>query len=441
MSVFLPSDDTAAPKTVEEIVEQRTGQKVESDFPVDRTGFREFSPEFGAPVGGDEVSRNQFVRDLTSAAVSEGWDPIFGSGLSAEQFMGERLSYSSAGAQPIARKASATPGNLIILYSDGTQLEVNDGPRGAGGGMGGRSYSGAGGFEGAAAQFGMGGDGSPGSRAARDAATLLARQYGFDASFFGEIENLLFEGISEESLTLALRQTAAYKKRFAANATRVAKGLPALSESEYIRMESLYRQELRAAGLPAEFYDDMNDFKTYIENDISYNEFVGRVGLARRASQMANPEVKRQLKDLYNVGDSDLVAYFLNPQKTSTMLQRQFNVAQTAGALSKAGFGTNLAEELTSSVLGGRPETVLDYGELETAAQTAATARPLSMQVLGGEGGAVAEQDLLRGVVAQDVQSQRKIQREQQRRLAEYQGGGSLVESQQGVLGLRSATR
>jgi len=276
---------------------------------------------------------------------------------------------------------------------------------------------------------------------ARDAARLLAEQYGLGGEFFNQIEGLLYEDISESSLLLALRSTDAYKKRFAANTSRVAKGLPALSESEYIRMESLYRQELRSAGLPAEFYDDMNDFKTYIENDISYNEFVGRVGLARRASQMANPEVKRQLKDLYNVGDSDLVAYFLNPEKTSTMLQRQFNVAQTAGALSKAGFGTNLAEELTSSVLGGRPETVLDYGELEEAAQTAASARPLSMQVLGGEGGAVAEQDLLRGVVAQDVQSQRKIQREQQRRLAEYQGGGSLVESQQGVLGLRSATR
>lgn len=280
-----------------------------------------------------------------------------------------------------------------------------------------------------------------GMMAARDAARLLAEQYGLGGDFFSQIENLLYEDISEASLILALRSTDAYKKRFAANATRVAKGLPALSESEYLRMESLYRQELRAAGLPPEFYDSLDDFKTYIENDLSYNEFVGRVGLAKRASQMASPEVKRQLKDLYQVGEADLVGYFLNPQKATTVLQRQFNVAQTAGALSRAGFGTTMAEELTTAVVGGRPETTLDYGELTAAAQTAAAARPLAMEVLGGEGGAVTEQDLLRGIVAEDVQGQRRLQKEQQRRLAEYQAGGTLAESQQGVIGLRSAAR
>jgi len=277
--------------------------------------------------------------------------------------------------------------------------------------------------------------------AARDRARLLAEQFGLGGDFFNQIEQLLYEDISEASLILALRSTDAYKKRFAANAARVAKGLPALSEAAYLNTENLYRQELRAAGLPPEFYDSQDDFRIYIENDLGYNEFVSRVGLARRASQMANPEVKMQLKNLYGVGDNELVAYFLNPQKTTTMLQRQFNVAQTAGALSRAGFGTGMAEDLTTAVVGGRPETTLDYKELQQSAETAAAFRPISEQVLGGERGAVTESDLLTGIVAEDVQSQRRLQREQQRRLAEYQGGGGLMESQQGVLGLRSATR
>jgi len=278
-------------------------------------------------------------------------------------------------------------------------------------------------------------------RSARDSANLLAQQYGLGGDFFKQIEQFLYEDISEASLIIALRSTDAYKKRFAANASRVAKGLPALSEAEYLRMENLYRQELRAAGLPPEFYDSQDDFRTYLENDLGYNEFVARVGLSKRASQMANPEVKMQLKNLFNVGDNELVAYFLNPQKTTTMLQRQFNVAQTAGALSRAGFGTGMAEDLTTSVVGGRPETTLDYKELEQATETAAAFRPISQQVLGGEMGAVSESDLLTGIVADDVSSQRRIQREQQRRLAEYQGGGGLMESQQGVIGLRSASR
>ena len=319
--------------------------------------------------------------------------------------------------------------------------EGDVGGDGGGGGIGGAGGTGSGiGASGAGAGAGAGGM-SPGMRSARDSALLLAQQYGLGGEFFNQLESFLFEDMSEASLIVALRSTDAYKKRFAANATRVSKGLPALSEGEYIRMEQLYRQELRAAGLPSTFYDDLNDFKTYIENDISYNEFVGRVGLARRASQMANPEVKKQLKDLYGVAESDLVGYFLNPDKTRSMIERQFNVAQTAAALGRAGFGTTMAGELTTAITGGRPETIIDYGQLEAAAQTAGVARPLSQEVLGGEGGAVTEQDLLRGVIAEDVQSQRRIQREQQKRLAEYQAGGALMESQQGVLGLRSAAR
>ena len=326
--------------------------------------------------------------------------------------------------------------------SEGMGGDTGEGDVGGDGGDGGVGGTGGtgGGIGASGAGAGAGGM-SPGMRSARDSALLLANQFGLGGEFFNQLEGLLFEDMSEASLILALRSTDAYKKRFAANATRVAKGLPALSEAEYIRAEQLYRQELRAAGLPSEFYDDMNDFKKYIENDLSYNEFVGRVGLSRRASQMANPEVKMQLKNLYGVTDADLIAYFLNPEKTISILQRQFNVAQTAGALSRAGFGTTMAEELTSTAVGGSPETVLNYNELEAAAQTAAVARPLSMEVLGGEGGAVTEQELLRGIVAEDVQAQRKLQREQQKRLAEYQAGGSLLEAQQGVLGLRSAAR
>ena len=428
--------ETAKPvKTLQEAIGATSGATGEG---LDVAGFATFSPLTGAPTG-DAATRNQYIRDLMEAGKAEGWNIVGESSYPTTQ---ERstlsFAYAASGAaMPIlTRPAKDRPGFVEVVYSDGSTGTMSDTYAG-GGGFGGGGFGGGGGIVGST----MSNAGSPAMRAARDSARLLAEQYGLGGDFFSQIEQFLYEDISEASLIMALRNTNAYKKRFAANATRVAKGLPALSESEYLRMESLYRQELRAAGLPPEFYDSLDDFKTYIENDLSYNEFVGRVGLAKRASQMASPEVKRQLKDLYGVGDSDLVGYFLNPQKATTVLQRQFNVAQTAGALSTAGFGTTMAEELTTAVVGGRPETTLDYGELTAATQTAAAARPLAMEVLGGEGGAVTEQDLLRGIVAEDVQGQRRLQREQQRRLAEYQAGGALAESQQGVIGLRSAAR
>jgi hypothetical protein len=83
----------------------------------------------------------------------------------------------------------------------------------------------------------------------------------------------------------------------------------------------------------------------------------------------------------------------------------------------------------------------LDYKELTQAAQSAGVLRPLSQEVLGGEGGSVSEQQLLRGVVAGDVTAQVQLEREQRRRLAEFQAGGGYAEGQQGVTGLRRAAR
>lgn len=278
-------------------------------------------------------------------------------------------------------------------------------------------------------------------RGARDFARLLASEYGFGDDFFATIESLIIEDLSEASIMLALRGSDAYKKRFSANATRVSKGLPALSEAEYLNMEKLYRDTLREAGLPSQLFDNQDDFTNYIANDISYNEFQGRVSLAQRASQAADPAIKAQLKERYNIDESGLVAYFLNPEKTKPFLQRQYNVAQTAAALQQAGFGTAQAEELTGSVLGGATDTTLDYKELTQAAQSAGVLRPLSQEVLGGEGGSVSEQQLLRGVVAGDVTAQVQLEREQRRRLAEFQAGGGYAEGQQGVTGLRRAAR
>jgi hypothetical protein len=278
-------------------------------------------------------------------------------------------------------------------------------------------------------------------RTARDSARALAAEFGLGDDFFSQIEGFLFEGISKDSLTLALRGTDAYKKRFSANAKRVAKGLPALSEGEYLQSERLYRQTLQEAGLPKEFYDNQDDFNIYLENDINYNEFVSRVNLAQRASQSANPEIKAQLKNLYNIDETQLVGYFLNPERAKPLLQKQLNVAQTAAALQQSGFGTAQAEDLTIAMTGGSPQSLLDYGKVTQGIESAFQMQSLAQQTLGGEAGAVSEQDLLRGIAAEDVSSAAAIQREQRRRLAEYQTGGGFAEGQQGVTGLRRAAR
>ncbi len=48
--------------------------------------------------------------------------------------------------------------------------------------------------------------------------------------------------------------TEPYKRRFAANAARIGKGLRALSEAEYLTLEDGYQNIMRNYGLPANYY-------------------------------------------------------------------------------------------------------------------------------------------------------------------------------------------
>jgi hypothetical protein len=78
-------------------------------------------------------------------------------------------------------------------------------------------------------------------------------RYGLGSLVEG-IKGLVQENVSPSEFTIRLRQTDAYKKRFAANAQRVAKGLAAVSEAEYIGLEDQYQNVMRQYGLPDTYY-------------------------------------------------------------------------------------------------------------------------------------------------------------------------------------------
>ncbi len=84
---------------------------------------------------------------------------------------------------------------------------------------------------------------------------LLAQfnQYGL-GTLVEPLRELIVSGPDEAQLTLALRQTDAYQKRFAANKARLASGLRALSEGEYITLEDQYQNIMRNYGLPPSYY-------------------------------------------------------------------------------------------------------------------------------------------------------------------------------------------
>jgi hypothetical protein len=67
-----------------------------------------------------------------------------------------------------------------------------------------------------------------------------------------------------------------------------------------------------------------------IEGDVSPSELNERVQQGYRAVADADPAVKEQMKNLYGIGEGELAAYFLDPQRTAPLLTRQAQAANIA---------------------------------------------------------------------------------------------------------------
>ena len=179
------------------------------------------------------------------------------------------------------------------------------------------------------------------------------QQYGMGA-LVEPLKQFIQQGLSSSEFTLRLRDTDAYKKRFAANAVRIAKGLSALNEAEYIGLEDQYQNIMRQYGLPASYYTrgDMGrqeGFEKFLANDVSAAELEDRVLTAQSRVLNANPEVSQALRQFYpDITNGDILAYTLDPEKALTDIKRKVTAAEIGGAAMQRGLSTNMtrAEEL-----------------------------------------------------------------------------------------------
>ena len=189
-------------------------------------------------------------------------------------------------------------------------------------------------------------------------------QYGLGSLVEG-IKGLVQENVSPSEFAIRLRQTDAYKKRFAANAQRIAKGLGAISEAEYIGLEDQYQNIMRQYGLPESYYTKgemgrQEGFEKFIGNDISAVELEDRIQTAQNRVLNANPEVARALKEFYpDITNGDILAYTLDPQNAIKNIQRKVTAAEIGGAAMAQGLQTGLA----------RAEELAAYGVDKAAAQ------------------------------------------------------------------------
>ncbi len=180
-------------------------------------------------------------------------------------------------------------------------------------------------------------------------ASLTARfaQYGLQ-SLIPKIKELVINGSTESTIALELAETNEYKERFKANTERLKRGLSVLDPGTYIGMEDSYRQALRAYGLKQ--FDTDDYVSQFIANDVSTNELSNRIVTAVQRIQNADPAITRQLREFYNIGQNDLVAYVLDPNQQFQKIERQVQAAEIGVAAARQGIaaGVQVAEQLAA---------------------------------------------------------------------------------------------
>jgi hypothetical protein len=169
------------------------------------------------------------------------------------------------------------------------------------------------------------------------------------------VKNLILDGASTDEVTLKLRATPEYVKRFAGNQERMKAGLNVYDEGTYLALENSYAEIFTSygqQGLLGKTLDEKQaNFATYIGGTIAPTEVKRRLQVATDLAS-SDSSTKAAIKQLYPmITDGDLVAYFLKPTETLPKLEVKAQAAKIGGAFLKQGLATDVvsAEEYVAA--------------------------------------------------------------------------------------------
>jgi hypothetical protein len=225
------------------------------------------------------------------------------------------------------------------------------------------------------------------------------------------IKRLAQEGATESTITFALQETEDYKRRFRANEDRIKKGLQVLTPSEYLNLEDGYRQILRSYGLNQ--FDTDDYVNQFISNDVSAAELSNRVVTAVQRVQNADPAIAATLRDYYGIGNTDLVAYVLDPNQQFPKIQTQVAAAEIGAAARLQGLqpGVAVSEQLARQGV-TQAEAQRGYSTIANILPGAEKLSQIYGTSLEGYGLAEAEQEVFNTLASAQRKRQRLVERE-----------------------------
>jgi LysM repeat protein len=129
---------------------------------------------------------------------------------------------------------------------------------------------------------------------------------------------------TSEGFYLQLINTKSYYERFGkVNEARLNAGYKALDEKTIVGMEDEYQKVLTSYNMPTGFYDQTTDYQSFLKNNLT-NVDVANIIQAYRdfVTTGTDSNVRKQLKDLYGIGDEALTAYMIDPTKGQGILEQ-----------------------------------------------------------------------------------------------------------------------
>lgn len=250
--------------------------------------------------------------------------------------------------------------------------------------------------------------------------TALLKRYGLE-SLTEWASEAIISGMSEDELILSMYEQQAFKTRFAGMFAREAAGLPPISIDDYLAYESTVTSLGSTWGLNL----TKQEIDNFIANDVSAREVEQRFTIAATAVYEDGPEIKSELSRLFNIGQEQLMRYWMDPKRELGHLQQQYRMGEIAGASLRTGFGQltlNQAQRLQEAGV-TREAAETGFGQLSNMSELFDTLDE-------GEDAITIDEQL--GVLTGDASSVKKVEQRSQRRQAEFQGSGGFATSQSG---------
>lgn len=208
--------------------------------------------------------------------------------------------------------------------------------------------------------------------------------------------------------------------------------MPAVTEQNYLQMEVAYRTALQDSGLPQGMFDSADDFVALLTNDVDPTEVRERVAAAKIAVDQTDPYVVSQLRDMYGISTTDLMAYALAPDKNASYIEKVATSAMIAGL----GQRQNLAAEKGSWERYAQDaiNQNMSQGQIVDAVASAANLQTAQSRLAAIEGDQFSSTDALDVTINKDAGKVLKSQQRAAREKARFAGTtGITTQSLQGA--------